>query len=145
MAINQTYSAKANDFQSAWLLVDGSDRTVGRLAAAIAHRLRGKHKPSWSPHLDCGDYIIVVNAEKVRFTGQKERQKLYHRHTGYPGGIRTRTAKELRERHPDRILLNAVRGMLPKGPLGRKMLHKLNVYRGPSHPHGSQQPISAKL
>jgi len=145
MTINQTYSPKPSEIRRDWMLVDAQDKTVGRLAAAIAFRLRGKHKPTWAPHLDCGDHVVVINAEKVRFTGNKESQKLYHRHTGYPGGIRTRTVPELRKKHPDRILRNAVRGMLPKGPLGRKMLLKLNVYGGPAHPHAAQQPQPVEI
>jgi len=145
MTINRTYSPKPGDIRRDWMLVDAKDKTVGRLAAAIAFRLRGKHKPTWAPHLDCGDHVVVINAEKVRFTGNKESQKLYHRHTGYPGGIRTRTVPELRNRFPDRILRNAVRGMLPKGPLGRKMLLKLNVYAGNAHPHAAQQPLPVEI
>ncbi len=145
MAINRTYSPKLSELENKWLLVDASNKPVGRLAAAIAYRLRGKHKPTWSPHMNCGDHVIVINAEKVRFTGNKEKQKIYYRHTGYPGGIRSRTASELRKSHPDRIVTNAVRGMLPKGPLGRKMLGNLSVYAGEAHPHAAQQPEQVNL
>jgi len=123
-----------------WFVVDAADHTLGRLASLIAVRLRGKHKPQYTPHVDTGDYIVVINAEKIQTTGRKEDEKLYYRHSGYPGGIRSRTLREMRERYPERILEIAVKGMLPKNPLGRKMAKKLKVYRGTEHPHGAQQP-----
>ncbi|MDM5147477.1 50S ribosomal protein L13 [Candidatus Persebacteraceae bacterium Df01] len=123
-----------------WLLYDASSAVLGRLASVIAYRLRGKHKPVYAPHLDVGDFVVVVNAEKVRVTGNKENNKMYYRHTGYPGGLREMPLHRLRETHPDRILKNAVRGMLPKGPLGRKMLSKLKIYTGQAHPHAAQNP-----
>lgn len=142
---HRTYSPRAAEISPKWLVVDASGKSVGRLAAAVAHRLRGKHKPTWAPHMLCGDHVIVVNAAKARFTGAKERQKVYYRHTGYPGGIRETTAAEMRRKHPDRIVRFAVKGMLPKGPLGRKMLRKLNVYPGAEHPHIAQQPVSVEV
>lgn len=123
-----------------WYVVDASRYTLGRLASAIAPRLRGKHKPQYTPHVDTGDYIIVVNAEKVRVTGRKEEDKIYYRHTGYPGGIKSQTLKEMREKHPERIIEIAVKGMLPRNPLGRAVARKLKVYKGSEHPHGAQQP-----
>lgn len=123
-----------------WYVVDASRYTLGRLASAIAPRLRGKHKPQYTPHVDTGDYIIVVNAEKVRVTGRKEEDKIYYRHTGYPGGIKSQTLKEMREKHPERIIEIAVKGMLPRNLLGRAVARKLKVYRGSEHPHGAQQP-----
>lgn len=138
--MQKTHSVKAGDITRDWLLYDADNAVLGRLASAIAHRLRGKHKPTFTPHLDTGDYVIVVNAEKIRVTGNKESDKLYHRHSGYPGGLRSQSVRELREKHPDRILTNAVRGMLPKGPLGRQMLSKLKVYAGGEHPHTAQMP-----
>ena len=118
----------------------GSTQIVGRLASQIATILRGKHKPSFTPHVDCGDFVIVVNADKARFSGNKENDKLYYRYSGYPGGLKTRTAKEMRERQPEHLVRHAVKGMLPKGPLGRQMLKKLKVYAAPTHPHEAQQP-----
>jgi len=139
-----TYQPGAKDIQRDWLLYDADGKVLGRLASAIAHRLRGKHKPTYSPHLDNGDFVVVVNAEKIRTTGRKESNKIYYRHTGYPGGLREQTLAEVRERHPERLLYLAVRGMLPKGPLGRKMLLKLKIYAGPSHPHAAQCPREEK-
>lgn len=123
-----------------WYVVDASHYTLGRLASAIAVRLRGKHKPQFTPHVDMGDYIVVVNAEKVKVTGRKEEEKVYYRHTGYPGGIKSLTLKELREKHPERIIEQAVKGMLPRNSLGRSVARKLKVYSGNEHPHGAQQP-----
>lgn len=123
-----------------WYIVDASLYTLGRLASAIAPRLRGKHKPQYTPHVDTGDYIIVINAEKVRVTGRKEEDKVYHRHSGYPGGIKSQTLRELRESHPERIIELAVKGMLPRNPLGRAVARKLKVYKGSEHPHSAQQP-----
>lgn len=123
-----------------WYVVDASRYTLGRLASAIAPRLRGKHKPQYTPHVDTGDYIIVINAEKVRVTGRKEEDKIYYRHSGYPGGIKSQTLKEMREKHPERIIELAVKGMLPRNPLGRAVARKLKVYKGGEHPHSAQQP-----
>jgi large subunit ribosomal protein L13 len=136
----KTYTARAEDIEREWFLVNAEGKTLGRLAAEIAKVLRGKHKPIYSPHLDCGDYVIVVNAEKVRVTGRKLDQKMYYRHSGYPGGIKSISLRNQLQKHPDRVLQAAVRGMLPKNPLGRKMLKKLKVYVGDSHPHQAQQP-----
>lgn len=140
----KTHSVKAGEIRRAWHLVDADGQILGRLAAAVAHRLRGKHKPSFSPHLDVGDFVVVVNAAKVRVTGGKETDKLYRRHSGYPGGLRERTFREVRAKDPRRPLEAAVRGMLPKGPLGRAMFRKLKVYGGSSHPHGAQRPQAAQ-
>jgi len=136
----KTYSVKEKEIQRDWLLVDATDKTLGRLATQVAARLRGKHKPNWCPHLDVGDFIIVVNAEKVRLTGRKWDQKMYHHHSGYPGGIRSFTAKAVLQRKPEELIRLAVRGMLPKNSLGRKQLRKLKVYVGAEHPHSAQQP-----
>lgn len=140
-----TFSAKASEVRRGWYLVDASDRTLGRLASAIAVRLRGKHKPEFTPHVDTGDYIIVVNAEKVRATGNKLKDKVYHRHTGYIGNLKSVTLEKLLETHPERALTIAVKGMLPKNSLGSAMLRKLRVYRGPDHDHQSQQPQALEL
>ena len=136
----KTVSMRAQDVERSWYVVDAENRTLGRLASAIAHRLRGKHKPEYTPHVDTGDYIIVVNAAKVRVTGKKETGKIYHRHSGYPGGIRSTSLGRLRQTHPERIVEKAVKGMLPRNPLGRAMFRKLKVYAGPDHPHAAQQP-----
>jgi len=125
--------------------VNAEGKTLGRLAAEIAKVLRGKHKPIYTPHLDCGDYVIVVNAEKVRVTGRKLDQKMYCRHSGYPGGIKSISLRNQLQKHPGRVLQAAVRGMLPRNPLGRKMLKKLKVYAGGSHPHQAQQPKVLEL
>lgn len=123
-----------------WFVVDLADKVLGRQATEIANILRGKHKPEYTPFLDCGDYVIVVNAEQVKMTGRKIKQKKYYHHTGYPGGIREVTAEKLLEKDATRVIHHAVKGMLPKGPLGRKMLSKLKIYNGPEHPHEAQQP-----
>ena len=136
----KTFSAKPADINREWHLVDAENQIVGRLASQIAIVLRGKHKPSFTPHMDTGDHVVVINADKVRFSGSKETDKEYFRHTGYPGGGRTRTPKEVRIKKPEFILRNAVKGMLPKGPLGRQMYRKLRVYAGGSHEHDAQQP-----
>jgi len=141
----KTYSAKPNEVQHDWLLVDAEGQTLGRLATQIAHRLRGKHKPIFTPHVDTGDFIVVINAEKVKLTGKKVEDKKYYRHTGYPGGIRETTAEKMLATKPTDILTIAVRGMLPKNSLGRKMLSKLKVYAGSAHPHSAQQPQPLKL
>ena len=137
----QTYSAKASEIQKKWLLVDAEGLVVGRLAAVIATRLRGKHKPMYTPHLDCGDNIIVVNAKKVLLTGDKARNQVFHWHTGYIGGIKERTPGEfLAGKTPERVIENAVKRMLPRGPLGKHQFANLRVYGGPDHPHAAQQP-----
>lgn len=135
-----TISVKTEDANRAWHLVDLEGKTVGRAAAAIAAILRGKHKPAFTPHNDCGDFVVVVNAEKVVFTGNKVDGKIYYRHSGYPGGLRERTAGQMLEQHPERVITMAVRGMLPKNKLGRQLLSKLKVYTGPEHPHVAQNP-----
>jgi len=141
----KTYVAKPQEVQRDWYVVDASDKVLGRLASAIAHRLRGKHKTIYTPHVDTGDFIVVTNVEKIRVTGTKAEDKLYHRHSGYPGGVRTVTFGQLQQRFPERALERAVKGMLPKGPLGYAMLKKLKCYAGPSHPHAAQQPKTLEL
>ena len=138
--VNKTYSPKAEDIDRKWYVVDATGETLGRLASRVAHVLRGKHKPAYSPHLDMGDHVIVVNAKKVAVTGRKEEKKVYYRHTGYPGGIRTTTYREMMEKHPERVILMAVRGMLPRNVLGRRTLKKLRVYPGSEHLHEAQKP-----
>lgn len=136
----KTFSAKPNEVVRDWFVIDATDKVLGRLASQIAHRLRGKHKAIFTPHVDTGDFVVVVNADKLRVTGQKAQQKMYHRHSGYPGGIYSTTYQKLHARFPGRVLETAVKGMLPKGPLGYSMLRKLKVYSGPVHPHSAQQP-----
>ena len=134
------YSAKPETVQRDWYIVDAAEKTLGRLAVIIATRLRGKHKPEYTPHVDTGDYIVVVNADKVRVTGNKAKGKIYHSHTGYPGGLKSISFEKLMEKAPERAIQNAVKGMLPKGPLGRAMFKKMKVYAGEEHPHTAQQP-----
>jgi large subunit ribosomal protein L13 len=141
----KTYSVKAGEIERDWYVVDASDKVLGRLASEIAHRLRGKHKAQYTPHMDTGDYIVVVNAEKVRVTGNKTQDKLYHRHTGYIGGLKTINFEKLIAKSPETIIVRAVKGMLPKGPLGRQMLRKLKIYAGAEHRHVAQQPIPLEL
>lgn len=136
----KSYVAKPLEIERKWYVIDATDKTLGRLATEIASRLRGKHKPIYTPHVDCGDYIIVVNAEKVKLTGNKASQKVYRHHTGYMGGLRERSYKEMLEKHPERIVEKAVKGMLPKNSLGRQMYTKLKVYAGPEHGHQAQKP-----
>ena len=136
----RTFSPKPTDIQRAWLVVDADDAVIGRLATEVARILRGKHKPIFAPHMDTGDFVIVVNAAKVRMTSNKGERQMVYRHTGYPGGLRQNTYGELLEKKPEEAVRRAVRGMLPKGPLGRAMLKKLKVYAGPNHPHEAQQP-----
>lgn len=136
----KTYSAKPGSVAQEWFVVDADGKTLGRLAAEIAHRLRGKHKPEYTPHVDTGDYIVVLNAGKIRVTGNKTVQKMYHHHTGYPGGLKSMSFEKLRDKAPERIIEAAVKGMLPKNPLGRAMFRKLKVYAGAEHPHTAQQP-----
>jgi large subunit ribosomal protein L13 len=140
-----TYSAKPQDIRRDWFIVDATDKVLGRVATKIAHRLRGKHKTIFTPHMDTGDYIVVVNVEKIRVTGNKAEDKLYHRHSGYPGGIYTTNFTKLQAKHPERILEKAVKGMLPKGPLGYAMIKKLKVYAGTEHPHVAQQPQALEI
>jgi len=140
-----TKSAKPAEIERSWLVIDGENAVVGRLASAVAQRLRGKHRPDYTPHVDMGDHIVVVNAEKVRFTGSKETDKSYFRHTGYPGGARFSTPKEKREKDPEFIVRNAVKGMLPKTKLGRQMFKRLRVYSGAEHPHEAQEPSTLEL
>ena len=141
----KTFSARPRDITRAWYVVDGSDKVLGRLATEIATRLRGKHKPIYTPHMDTGDFIVVTNVEKIRVTGNKAEDKLYHRHSGYPGGITTTTFRDMQGRFPGRALEKAVKGMLPKGPLGYAMLKKLKCYAGATHPHSVQQPKALEL
>jgi large subunit ribosomal protein L13 len=136
----KTYVATPERRERDWLLVDASGQTLGRLATQIADTLRGKRKPEYTPHIDTGDFVVVVNAEKVRVTGNKLEDKLYHRHSGYPGGLRTRTLKDMLERRPEEVIRKAVKGMLPRNRLARQQLRKLKVYAGPEHPHEAQQP-----
>ena len=135
-----TFSAKPETVKRDWYIVDAAGKTLGRLATEIASRLRGKHKAEYTPHVDTGDYIIVINAEKVAVTGKKRTDKIYYRHTGYIGGLKEATFKEMIERHPEQVIEIAVKGMLPKGPLGRAMYRKLKVYAGSEHNHAAQQP-----
>ncbi|HTL75896.1 MAG TPA: 50S ribosomal protein L13 [Casimicrobiaceae bacterium] len=141
----KTYSARPRDVTRAWFVVDATDKVLGRLAAEIAARLRGKHKAIYTPHIDTGDFIVVTNVEKIRVTGTKVDTKLYHRHSGYPGGITTTTFGKMQQRFPGRVLEKAVKGMLPKGPLGYAMIKKLKCYAGPAHPHSAQQPKVLEL
>ncbi len=136
----KTFSAKPETVRRDWFVVDAAGKTLGRLASEIAHRLRGKHKPEYTPHVDTGDYIVVVNADKIHVSGRKESDKMYYHHTGYPGGIKSISLGKLREKAPERILQTAVKGMLPKNPLGRAMFRKLKVYAGAEHGHTAQQP-----
>jgi large subunit ribosomal protein L13 len=141
----KTYTAKAGEVRQDWYVVDAADKVLGRLAAEIARRLRGKHKPEFTPHMDTGDYIVVVNADKLRVTGRKAESKIYYRHSGYPGGLYSTSFAKLHARHPDRVLKLAVKGMLPKGPLGYAMLRKMKIYSGVSHPHAAQQPKNLEI
>ena len=137
----KTYSAKPGDIEKKWLLIDAEDVVLGRLAATVATLLRGKHKPGYTPHMDCGDNVIVVNAEKIHLTGKKLSDKIYYRHTGYPGGIKSRTAGQILEgRHPERVVAKAIERMIPRGVLGRQQLRNLRVYAGAEHPHEAQKP-----
>ena len=141
----KTYTVRKGDIKREWYVVDAQGKTLGRLASEIAKILRGKHKPIYVPHLDCGDYVIVVNAEKVRVTGKKLDQKFYYRHSGYPGGLTSINLRDQLQKHPTRVMEAAVRGMLPKNRLGRAMIKKLKVYAGDSHPHQAQQPKALEL
>ena len=141
----KTYSAKASDIQHDWFVVDAEDKTLGRLATEIAHRLRGKHKPEYTPHMDMGDYIVVVNCEKIRVTGAKASDKMYHHHTGYIGSLKSITLEKQLQKAPERVIETAVRGMMPKNKLGRAMFKKLRVYAGGEHQHAAQQPIALDI
>lgn len=136
----KSYIAKAGDIQHNWYVIDAEGKTLGKLAAETAMILRGKKKPTYTPHMDCGDYVVVINAEKICVTGKKDSDKIYKRHTGYPGGLREMTLAEMRAKKPEEIIRHAVKGMMPKGKLGRAMFKKLKVYAGPEHPHAAQKP-----
>jgi large subunit ribosomal protein L13 len=135
-----TWSPKASEIERQWQIVDADGQILGRLATQVASLLRGKHKPTFAPHVDNGDFVVVVNAEKIRVTGKKPEQKMYYRYSGYPGGLKETSYRLLQQRHPDRVIKFAIKGMLPKNRLGRKLLKKLHIYAGPRHPHGAQQP-----
>lgn len=141
----KTYSAKNGEINHDWFVVDAADKTLGRLASEIARRLRGKHKAEYTPHVDTGDYIVVINAEKVRVTGAKATDKMYHRHSGYPGGLKSISFEKLIDKAPERVIQGAVKGMLPRNPLGRAMFRKLKVYAGTDHPHVAQQPQALNI
>ncbi len=143
--MNKTYSPKIAEIDRQWFVVDASGQTLGRLAARVASTLRGKHKPTYTPHMDTGDFVVVVNADKVVLTGRKEDQKTYYRHSGRPGSLQQETARQLRSRRPIKLVENAVKGMLPKNRLGRRLYTKLKVYAGPDHPHQSQKPAVLEL
>jgi len=140
-----TFSAKPHEVKRDWYVIDASEKTLGRLATEVARRLRGKHKAEYTPHVDTGDYIIVTNADKVTVTGRKSKYKMYHHHSGYPGGIKSISFQDLQAKHPTRIIELAVKGMLPKNPLGREMYRKLKVYAGAEHPHSAQQPKTLEI
>ena len=141
----KTFNANAQNVERDWCVVDATDKTLGRLATEVAARLRGKHKPTFTPHVDTGDHIIVINAEKIKVTGKKLSDKMYHRHTGYIGNLKSISLGDQLEKHPERVIQTAVKGMLPKNPLGRAMFKKLHVYAGPEHPHQAQQPKELEL
>ncbi len=141
----KTYSAREEDIERQWHVVDAQGKTLGRLSSEIARILRGKHKPIYTPHVDCGDYVVVINAEKIWATGRKLDQKIYYRHSGYPGGLKEITLREQLNKFPERVIEHAVKGMLPKNRLGRRMFKKLKVYAGAEHPHAAQQPQPLEL
>ena len=141
----RTYVASAQDRERDWVLIDAAGLTLGRLATQIADILRGKRKPQYTPHVDTGDFVVVINAERIAVTGNKRAQKLYRRHSGYPGGLKTRTLAQMLERRPEEVLRLAVKGMLPRNRLGRKQLTKLKIYAGPEHPHTAQQPAPLQV
>ena len=141
----KTFTATPATIKREWCVVDATDKTLGRLATELAHRLRGKHKPEFTPHMDTGDHMVVINAEKIKVTGNKLEDKMYYRHTGYIGNLKSISLGKLLAQHPERVIQNAVKGMLPKGPLGRAMNRKLHVYAGPAHPHEAQQPTQLEL
>lgn len=140
-----TYMAKASEIERKWYVIDAEGKTLGRLASEVASILRGKHKPTFTPHVDTGDHVILINAGKIELTGNKMADKVYYRHSGYAGGLKTRTAQEMRAKFPERMLELAIKGMLPKGTLGRQMFKKLHVYAGAEHPHQAQQPETYEL
>lgn len=140
-----TFSAKPAEVRRDWFVVDAAGKTLGRLSTEIARRLRGKHKPEYTPHVDTGDYIVVINAEKVRVTGNKLEDKMYYHHTGYIGNLKSISLEKLLAKAPERVIEGAVKGMLPKGPLGRQMFKKLRVYKGPQHDHAAQQPVALEI
>lgn len=141
----RTWVASSGDVKREWHVIDAENQALGRLASRVANVLRGKHRPQYTPHADAGDFVVIINAEKVRLTGRKEDQKVYIRHTGFPGGVKSTPVKVMRATHPERIIENAVRGMLPKNPLGRQVFKKLKVYAGERHPHQAQQPKPLNL
>ncbi len=143
--MNKTYSPKSAEINREWFVVDASGQTLGRLASRVASTLRGKHKPMYTPHMDTGDFVVVVNADKVVLTGRKEDQKTYYRHSGRPGSLKQETARQLRSRRPVKLVENAVKGMLPHNRLGRRLFTKLKVYAGPDHPHQSQKPADLEI
>jgi len=141
----KTFSAKPAEVRRDWYVVDATNKTLGRLSTELAHRLRGKHKPEYTPHVDTGDYIVVVNCEKIRVTGNKMKDKIYHHHTGYIGNLKSVPLEKMLDEHPERVLEHSVKGMLPRGPLGRQMFSKLRVFAGPEHTHAAQQPIPLEV
>ncbi|MDG1024674.1 MAG: 50S ribosomal protein L13 [Gammaproteobacteria bacterium] len=141
----KTYSAKPHEVDQKWLIVDAEGQTLGRMATEIAIRLRGKHKPEYTAHVDVGDFVVVINADKVRVTGNKAKGKIYHAHSGFPGGLKSLSFEKLLDKAPERVVQLAVKGMLPRSPLGRAMFKKLKVYAGSEHPHGAQQPQTLQL
>lgn len=143
--MRQTYMAKASEVNRKWYVIDAEGQTLGRLASEVASILRGKNKPTFTPNVDCGDHVILVNAEKIELTGKKLTDKIYYRHTNHPGGLKQRTAGEMRAKYPKQMLELAIKGMLPKNTLGRQMFKKLHVYAGAEHPHQAQQPVSYEL
>lgn len=143
--MKDTYMANAQNVNKEWLIIDATDKTVGRLSAEVAAILRGKHKPTFTPHVDCGDNVIIINAEKVKFTGNKLQNKVYYRHSNHPGGLKEETAEKVMENHPERILERSIKGMLPKTKLGRQMYRNLYIYVGSEHKHAAQQPKPYEL
>ena len=141
----KTFTATPSTIKREWCVVDATDKTLGRLASELAFRLRGKHKPEFTPNMDTGDHMVVINAEKIKVTGKKLEDKMYHRHTGYIGNLKSINLGKLLEQHPERVLQKAVKGMLPRNPLGRAVFRKLHVYAGPDHPHAAQQPTQLEL
>ena len=142
---SKTYVATPTDRDRAWVVVDANGKTLGRLATHLADILRGKHKPTYTPHIDTGDFVVVINAEKIAVTGNKRAEKRYYRHSGYPGGLRSRTLEEMQQRRPEEVIRLAVKGMVPRTRLGRKQLTKLKVYAGPDHPHAAQKPETLEI
>ena len=141
----KTYYAKPNEVEREWLLIDAEDQVLGRLAAQVARILKGKHKPQYTPHVDTGDFVVIINADKIRVTGVKATDKIYYHHSGYVGGLKSETFEGAMKKHPERVIEHAVKGMLPKNTLGRAMGKKMKVYAGPEHPHAAQQPREIKI